>query len=365
MLPCRCHALRVRGALRPPPLMEDAPHHDRAVRTTPLPGACPLSIEAHDDLVLPFSVEALDVRGRVARLGSALDEILRKHAYPPAVSRLLGEAVLLNVLFATALKLEGRVILQIQSDGPVSLLVTDFTTPDSLRGYARFDEDAVAALAEGYTLKDIVGEGTMALTIDPKLTTRRYQGVVELAGDTLEDVAHAYFTQSEQIPTLIRLAVAETLERRPGEEPRRVWRGGGVTVQFLPEAADRIVIHDIDPGDAPEGAARDERADDDAWVEAAARAKSAQDHELVVPAISAERLLLRLFHERDVRVFDPFTLSADCHCSSHRIKAMLGQFVSDDRASMIEDGVIKVTCEFCNTRYRFDPDTLEPVGETH
>lgn len=324
-----------------------------------------MSIEAGDDLVLPFSVEALDVRGRVARMGSALDDILRKHNYPQAVSRLLGEAVLLNVLFATALKLEGRVILQIQSDGPVSLLVTDFTTPDGLRGYARFDEEAVAALPEMPGLREIAGSGTMALTIDPKMTTRRYQGVVELDGDSLEEVAHTYFMRSEQIPTLIRLAVAETMERRPGEEPRRVWRGGGVTVQFLPEAADRIVVRDIDPGDAPEGAARDERSEDDAWVEAAARAKSAQDHELVDPAISAERLLLRLFHERDVRVFDPFTLSADCHCSSHRIRTMLGQFADDDRASMVEDGVIKVTCEFCNTHYRFDPDTLEPVGETH
>ena len=318
-----------------------------------------------DDLVLPFSVEALDVRGRVARMGPALDSILRRHDYPPPVSRLLGEAVILNVLFATALKLDGRVILQTQSNGPVSLLVTDFTTPEGLRGYARFDEAAVASLPESHTLSDLVGEGTMALTIDPKSTTRRYQGVVALAGSSLEDVGHAYFTQSEQIPTMIRLAVAETLERRPGEEPRRSWRGGGVTVQFMPEASDRIVVRDIDPGDAPEGARRDERVDDDAWVEASARAQSAQDHELVDPAISAERLLLRLFHQRDVRVFDAFTLSADCHCSTHRIKAMLEQFDDDDRASMIEDGMIKVTCEFCNTRYNFDPDRLEPIGEPH
>ncbi|MEM9221651.1 MAG: Hsp33 family molecular chaperone [Pseudomonadota bacterium] len=318
-----------------------------------------------DDFVLPFSVDALDVRGRVARLGPALDNILRKHDYPPAVSRLLGEAVLLNVLFATALKLEGRVILQMQTDGPVSLLVTNFTSPDGLRGYARFDEDAVAALPDGHTLSDIAGRGTMALTIDPKLTTRRYQGVVELTGETLEDVAHAYFARSEQIPTLFRLAVAETLERRPGEEPRRSWRGGGVTVQFLPEASDRIVVRDIDPGDAPEGAFRDDRADDDAWVEASARAKSAQDYELVDPDISPQRLLLRLFHERDVRVFDPFTLSADCHCSTERITAMLRQFDESDRTSMIEDGVIKVKCEFCNTKYQFEPNSLEPLGEPH
>ena len=318
-----------------------------------------------DDCVLPFAVDALDVRGRVARLGSSLDDILRRHDYPPAVSRLLGEAIILNVLFATALKMEGRVILQIQTDGPVSLIVTDYTSPDSLRGYARFDADAVAALAENPDMADLVGTGTMALTIDPRDTVRRYQGVVEMTGKSLEEVAHAYFTQSEQIPTMVRLAVAETLERRPGEEPRRVWRGGGVTVQFLPEAAERIVVHDIDPGDAPDDAARDERDEDDAWIEAAARTQSAQDHELVDPEITAERLLLRLFNERDVRVFDPFSLSAECHCSNERIQVMLGQFSEEDRASMVEDGAIKVTCEFCNTHYVFEPETLAPRGKPH
>ncbi|UOM32765.1 Hsp33 family molecular chaperone [Acuticoccus sp. I52.16.1] len=318
-----------------------------------------------DDCVLPFSVEALDVRGRVARLGSSLDQILRRHDYPPAVSRLLGEAVILNVLFATALKMEGRVVLQIQSDGPVSLLVTDFTTPEGLRGYARFDAEAVAELGDSPALRDIVGEGTMALTIDPKDTVRRYQGIVEMTGDSLEEVAHRYFSQSEQIPTMVRLAVAETMERRPGEEPRRIWRGGGVTVQFLPDASERIVVRDIDPGDAPEDAAQDQRDQDDAWVEAAARTQSAQDHELVDPEISAERLLLRLFNERDVRVFDPFSLSADCHCSTDKIQTMLGQFSADDRASMVEDGAIKVTCEFCNTEYVLDPDTLQERGTAH
>ncbi|WP_108662050.1 Hsp33 family molecular chaperone [Acuticoccus kandeliae] len=318
-----------------------------------------------DDLVLPFAVEALDVRGRVARLGPALDSILRKHDYPPIVSRLLGEAVVLNVLFATALKLEGRVVLQIQSNGPVSLLVTDFTSPDSLRGYAKFDEAAIAALPDSPTLPEIVGEGSLALTVDPRANMRRYQGVVALDGNSLEEVALSYFTQSEQIPTMIRLAVAETLERQPGEEPRRTWRGGGVTVQFLPEASDRIVVRDLAPGDAPDDAILDTREDDDAWVEASARAQSTQDHELVDPAITAERLLLRLFHQRDVRVFDPFTVSADCHCSTERIKTMLEQFDDGDRSSMVEDGVIKVTCEFCNTHYTFDPDKLDLVGEPH
>lgn len=316
-----------------------------------------------DDCVLPFQVEALDVRGRVARLGPALDQILRGHDYPPAVSRLLGEAVILNVLFATALKLDGRVVLQIQSNGPVSLLVTDFSTPEAMRGYARFDREAIEALSTDATFADIVGEGSLAITVEPNANVRRYQGVVQLAGNSLEEVALSYFTQSEQIPTMIRLAVAETLERQPGGEPRRIWRGGGVAVQFLPAAQERIIVRDLDPGDAPGDATRDERDDDDAWVEASARAQSAMDHELVDPAITAERLLLRLFHQRDVRVFDAFTLSADCRCSSTRITAMLQQFGDDDRASMVEDGVIKVKCEFCNAQYIFDPQTLDPLTQ--
>lgn len=343
--------------------MEDVSNDD-LWRTLPR-GDAPLTPDTNDDLVLPFSVDELDVRGRVARMGPALDSILRKHDYPPAVSRLLGEAVVLNTLFATALKLDGRVILQLQSDGPVSLMVTDFSSPEDLRGYARFDADAVAGLEPDHSLADLVGAGNMVLTIEPNATARRYQGVVPLDGASLEDVAHTYFTQSEQIPTMVRIAVAETLERQPGGEPRRVWRGGGVAVQFLPEASDRIVVRDLDPGDAPEDARRDEREDDDAWVEAAARAKSAQDHELVDPAISAERLLLRLFNQHDVRVFDPFSLTARCHCSIPRIETILKQFGDDDRQSMIENGTINVTCEFCNTQYKFDPDTLKPLGEPH
>lgn len=315
-----------------------------------------------DDVVLPFAVDELDVRGRVAQLGPALDAILRRHAYPEPVSRLLGEAILLTALLATALKLDGRFVLQMQSDGPVSLVVTDFQTPNRVRGYARYDRDAVAGLgANGAThaLPGLVGTGHMALTIDPGPHARRYQGVVPLTGETLEEVAQAYFRQSEQIPTLIRLAVAESLERQPGGAPRRTWRGGGITVQFLPKSEERIVRRDLDPGDAPAEAAREEIPDDDAWVEARLRTDTVEDHELIDPDVSPPRLLLRLFNERDVRVYEPIELVDRCRCSRERVETMLRQFDAEDRRSMVENGEIVVTCEFCNTRYRFDPDTLE------
>jgi molecular chaperone Hsp33 len=312
-----------------------------------------------DDMILPFAVEDLDVRGRVAHMGSVLDEILTQHAYPEPVSRLLGEAVVLTGLLATALKLDGRFILQMQGDGPVSLVVVDFRSPNGVRGYARFDADALAEREGGADgdagVTALVGRGHMALTVDPGATMRRYQGIVPLDGGSLEEVAQAYFDQSEQIPTLIRLAVAETLERQPGEAPRKRWRGGGISVQFLPERPERIVKRDLDPGDAPAGQPRDERPDDDAWVEARMRTETVEDHELIDPDVTPARLLVRLFNQRDVRVFDAIPLEQKCHCSRERIRGILGQFPEGEREGMVEDGAIVVTCEFCNRVYRFDP----------
>lgn len=318
-----------------------------------------------DDLILPFSVEALHVRGRVAQLGPALDTILGRHEYPPAVSRVLGEAVMLTVLLATALKLEGRFVLQMQSDGPVSLVVADFTAPNELRGYARYDADAVARVAANGAvppLPDLVGKGHLALTIDPGPTMRRYQGVVPLDGASLEEVAHAYFTQSEQIPTCIRLAVAETMVRRPDGSQHQSWRGGAISVQFLPESPDRLARRDLAPGDAPEGTVSFEVQEDDAWVEARARTETAEDHELIDPAIDPARLLLRLFHQRDVRVYDAIAIVEKCRCSRDRVETMLSQFGEDDRRSMVEDGKVVVTCEFCNTRYTLDPAEIGVGG---
>lgn len=314
-----------------------------------------------DDLVLPFAVNALDVRGRVAHLGPVVDAVLSRHGYPEPVARLLGEALVLTVLLGSALKFEGRFITQIQSDGPVSLLVVDFRSPDRVRAYARFDKDAVMALSEAATpgFADLVGAGHLALTIDPGGHMRRYQGVVELSGDSLEEVAHAYFAQSEQVPTTVRLAVAEVLERRAGEGPRHTWRAGGLLMQFLPESEDRIRHRDLNPGDAPDLAQEGDEPDDDAWIEALARVGTVQDHELIDPDVAPPRLLLRLFHQRDVRVFDAVPVEETCSCSRERVDGLLRQFDAEDRSGMVEDGQIVVTCEFCSTVYRFDPSDFE------
>lgn len=311
-----------------------------------------------DDSVLPFHVEALDARGRLVHLGGAVDSILHRHDYPPAVSRLLGEAVALTTLLGTSMKFEGRFILQTQSDGPVHMLVVDFEAPDRVRACARFDREAVeAAVAAGRDRpEDLLGAGHLAMTVDQGAHMNRYQGVVPLDGRSLEDAAHQYFAQSEQIPTRVRLAVGEVLTRDPGSGPRRLWRAGGLLVQFLPEAPDRIPVRDLHPGDLPEGSSLPEPADDDdAWAEVQALMDTVEDVELTDPEVSAETLLYRLFHERGVRVYDRQPVIERCRCSRERVDEMLRNFTAEERADMVVDGKIAVTCEFCSQVYDFDP----------
>ena len=314
---------------------------------------------AGDDAVLPFAVEPLDVRGRAVYLGDALNAILTRHAYPAPVSRLLGEAIVLAALLGTSLKFEGRFILQTQTNGPVSMLVVDFETPDRIRACAQFKAEAVeaAVAAERASPSELLGTGTLAMTIDQGQHMNRYQGVVALDGGSLEDVAHQYFAQSEQIPTRVRLAVAEVLERQPGETPSHTWRAGGLIVQFLPESPERMRQGDLHPGDAPDDVDLPDPAGevDDAWVEAQALVDTVRDVELTDPQMAAEHLLFRLFHERGVRVFEPQPLRDYCRCSTERVSEMLRGFAKDDRDHMTVDGQIEVTCEFCNTTYHFDP----------
>jgi len=313
-----------------------------------------------DDRVLPFAVAALDVRGRVVHLGPALDQILSRHNYPSHVAKLLGEAITLTTLLGTSLKFEGRFLLQTKTDGPVSMLVVDFTTPDRIRAYAAFDAAQIeTAIAQGRAgPADLLGRGHLALTVDQGTDASRYQGIVPLDGQSLEEVAHTYFDQSEQIPTRVRLAVAEMLTREPGQAPRHAWRAGGLLVQFLPQSEDRRRRRDLAPGDAPEGAPPLPGDDDDAWAEARSLVDTVEDLELTDPDISPERLLFRLFHERGVRVFAAQPVIDKCRCTRERVLDMLHQFTAEDVSDMTVDGEIVVTCEFCGEHYHFDPTTL-------
>lgn len=320
-------------------------------------GAVEQAFPAGDDAIRPFEVAALDLRGRAIQMGPMLDAILSRHDYPPAVSKLLAEAIVLAVLLGSSLKFEGKFILQTETDGPVDMLVVDFRTPDAVRAYARFDKEKIAAVETGGTTDPatLLGNGVLAMTIDQGPMMSRYQGVVPLEGASLEDVAHIYFRQSEQIPTRVRLAVAEMHLRQGGTMVHR-WRAGGILVQFLPDAPERMRQQDLPGGDVPEDADIDFVDEDDLWVEAQALVGTVEDHELTDPAVPVDRLLYRLFHQRGVRVFAPAVVHDRCSCSRERVETMLGRFTTAEIEDSIEDGAISVTCEFCGTKYVFDPN---------
>lgn len=307
------------------------------------------SIFGADDIVLPFHVQPLDTRGRAVRLGRVLDEILARHDYPVPVQRLLAEAIALTALMGSSLKFDGRFQLQAKTDGPVSMLVVDLGTPSSLRAYARFDAERVTQAGDRASAATLLGQGYLGLTVEQTALQSRYQGIVALDGQGLEAAAMQYFRQSEQIPTALRIAVAE--HQVAGGQ--RQWRVGGVLAQFLPSAPERMRQSDLDPGDAPEGMVRHVVPEDDAWIEARSLVETTEDIELVDPTLGLDRLLYRLFNERGVAVSEPVPMEDRCRCSEERIRETLAQFSEADLGDMREsDGGIAVTCEFCSRRYR-------------
>ena len=310
-----------------------------------------VSSDARDDCLLPFAVEALDLRGRLVRLGPTVDTILSHYSYPPPVARVLGEAVALTALLGSMLESHGRFQLQTRSDGAVDMVVVDYDAPGRLRGFVRFD--AARVLPDG-SAAELLGSGHMALTIEREEDAARYQGVVALDGGGLAEAAHQYFGQSEQIPSFVRLAVAEVVTPQG-----RSWRAGGLLLQYLP--ASGVAARDLAPGDAPSGeTAQDAREDADAWTEGLALAATLEDHELVDPSLSAERLLFRLFHERGVKVFAERELAAFCRCSDARVENLLRSFSKEERGDMIgDDGRIGVTCEFCGALRSYDPASFD------
>ena len=316
---------------------------------------------AGDDHVIPFAVEPLDVRGRTVQLGPLLDQIFERHDYPEPVARLLAEACVVTVLLGTSLKFEGKFIFQTRTDGPVDMLVADFTTPHSLRAYACFDADRVdATIKEGMTsLEDLLGSGVLALTIDQGEHTTRYQGIVELNGITLEEAVRAYFRQSEQIQTDVRLSVAKLILPAEGGT-REYWRAGGLLAQFLPKFPERRRIADIHRGDGDE---RDvtSHPDENSWQEFLTLIWTIEPTELVDPAVGAKRLLYRLFHEYGVVVYEGVRVVDECSCSGQKIKGILQSFTAEEITNLIEDGVIRVACEFCSKSYAFDPAEFAPV----
>jgi molecular chaperone Hsp33 len=230
-------------------------------------------------------------------------------------------------------------------------MIVDYQAPNRMRAYARFD---AARLTPGLDSAALLGRGHLAMTIDQGADMSRYQGLVALEGGNLEDAAHEYFLRSELIPTRVRIAVGEEW-RGGGDGPKHRWRAGGLLLQFLPKAPDRARQADLHPGDAPEGSATHVVPEDDAWIEGQSLIETVEDVELIDPDLSGERLLYRLFHERGVRVFANQPVQAKCSCSRDAVASMLASFAPKDRAEMVKDGKVVVTCEFCSSVYEFTP----------
>ena len=316
-----------------------------------------ISLEAQDykfvgdDVVIPFAVEPLDIRGRAVHLGPMLDTILKRHEYPQDIGFLMGEMISLAVLLGTSLKFEGNFILQTQSDGPVSLAVVDFSTPDSIRAYAKYDKIALEdAIKQGKTTpRELLGEGIMAMTIDHGVDMQRYQGIVKLDGVSLEQAAHEYFKQSEQIPTRVKLSIAQVLRpSKDGSSTETSWRAGGILAQFLPDSEDRIQHRDLPSGAEDE---EDNFVSDDAWLEASALMDTVGDDELTDPQIKIERLLYRLFNEHGVRVFEGVKVLDKCTCSREKVVSLVRSFKDDPEKPLEPDEKFTTICEFCNTSY--------------
>jgi molecular chaperone Hsp33 len=299
------------------------------------------------DVVIPFAVKPLGVRGRIVRLGPVIDDILARHDYPEPVSALVAESVALTAMLGTALKFDGKFIVQTKTTGPVQMLVADFVSPGGVRGCAKFSKPRVEEL-EKPDQRHLLGEGILGMTVDQGQDMERYQGIVPLKNSTLSDAAHDYFKQSEQIPTRLRVAAGPLLAR--GEKQTH-WRAGAILVQHLPSEGGYSPMPEMQ-GDAPESA-RIEIEEDDNWVKAKLLLDTVEDHELLDPTLTAEEILYRLYHEDGVTVYPAIPISRHCTCSRETVSTMLQNFSSTDRADMVKDGAIEVTCEFCSTPYQF------------
>lgn len=302
--------------------------------------------------VQPFRVENGWVRGRLIRLGSSFEQTAIHHHYPKPVGLMLGETLALAVALATALKYDGNFKLQAQGDGPVSLLVADLTSGGGLRGYARYDKDAF----DGDNLKSgemitpdsdlvprLLGGGYLAFTVDQNRESDRYQGITELAGASLADCAHAYFRDSEQLETAIKLTSKFGNEESPP-------RAAAIMIQRM-------------PGDKPP-----EMPDEDAeeaWRNAVILMSSITSDEMLNASIPTQDLLYRLYHQDGIRVYDERDIEFQCGCSREKATEMLINFGGDDIDSMkTETDMVVVSCEFCRTDYEFSEEEIIDLKAT-
>ena len=314
---------------------------------------------AWDDSVLPFQLDLSDIRGRVARLDGALQEVLRQHRYPPQIEALVAEAALLTALIGQSIKLRWKLSLQVRGKGPVRIIATDYYAPEAIgapariRGYASFDPARLDPDAAPFTQ---IGEGYFAVLIDQGEGTEPYSGITPLAGGSLSSCAETYFAQSEQLPTRFALSFGQSTQ--PGSAP--VWRAGGVMLQHMPLATGAIAAEagsgeggllshtDILGGEQSEN-----------WNRANLLLDTVEDIELVGPTVAPTDLLIRLFHEEGPRVFEAQPVRFGCSCSADKVRQSLSIYSAKDIAHMTTpEGMVTADCQFCGAHYVLEPATV-------
>lgn len=308
---------------------------------------------AWDDTVLPFQLDASDMRGRVARLDGVLSGILKQHDYPPVVEALVAEMALLTALVGQTIKLRWKLSLQVQSKGAVRMIATDYYAPQKegeaarIRAYASFDQDR---LTDGAPF-DQVGEGYFAILIDQGTGNAPYQGITPLTGPTLSASAETYFAQSEQLPTKFELSFG--LSQEPGSAAH--WRAGGIMLQHMPEASPFVAEAQ---GESELLQAADLVSDDagENWNRVNHLLSTVEDMELIGPSVPPTDLLVRLFHEEQPRVYDAQSVRFGCTCSEERVRQSLSIYSARDIEKMTtEDGRVTADCQFCSAHYSLDP----------
>ena len=296
--------------------------------------------QADDNVIQTFQLDTSSLRGRSVRLGRVLNDILEPHNYPNPVAHLVAETATLALLLSSMLKYEGIFTLQTSGDGPVSMLVADVTTSGEVRACASFDPERVEHAREQLSalktpessrnhLAQYLGKGHIAFTVDQGEQVEQYQGIVDLQGSSLVDCVQHYFNQSEQIGTGIKMASGQ----RDGQ-----WRGGGVMLQKMPE----------DDGYSENSKGN---LDEDDWRRAMILMESCTDDELLDAELHSNILLIRLFHEEGVRVFEPVHVVKSCRCSEEKVQTILSMMPPEDLDYMEKNGDIAMRCEFCSHEY--------------
>ncbi|MEL6684350.1 MAG: Hsp33 family molecular chaperone HslO [Pseudomonadota bacterium] len=314
---------------------------------------------AWDDTVLPFQLDASDIRGRVARLDGVLEQVLKQHNYPPMIEGLVAEMALLTALIGQTIKLRWKLSLQVRGSGPARLIATDYYGPTEdgqparIRAYASYDAETLDESADPFSQ---LGNGYFAILIDQGQDMAPYQGITPIAGGSLSACAETYFAQSEQLPT--RFQLTHGLSQLPGEGTH--WRAGGVMLQHMPKASPHVtseggsgeegLLDASDILDADEG---------ENWNRANVLLDTVDELELIGPTVSPTDLLVRLFHEEEPRVYDAQAIKFGCSCSEDKVRQSLSIYSAKEIATMVTiEGTVTADCQFCGAHYTFAPETL-------